>query len=142
MVARRSTPHTIEITELDSDLAEELRTIARGDEPVQLTDAGRPLAEITPLRPADSPAPFAGTSPADTERSDEEPAFESEAQHEWDEAWVARRAMTEPYVFDPVENERVLERRNRLRAEFARLGSTEMSAVEMIREQRRHSWDT
>lgn len=104
MVARRTTPPAIDLAGLDDPLADALRQAARGEEPVQLTDGGRPLAQITPIRTVETPD-------------------------------------AKPYVFDPAEHERVMERRNHLRAAFAKLGPPEMSAVEMIREQRRHAWE-
>lgn len=138
MVARRSTPTTIEISELEGPLAEALRAVARGDQTVQLTDGGRPLARITPIRPlAKRPAPDTDPRPREAELTDEERAQIEESRRLLAEAWAKRRAMTEPYVFDQAEHDRVMERRNRLREEFGKLNLPEFSAVDMVREQRR-----
>lgn len=104
MVATRTTPPAIDLAGLDDPLADALRQAARGDEPVQLTEGGRPLAQITPIRPVEPPD-------------------------------------IDPYVFDPVKIERIIAERHQLVEQLRGAFPDGVDAVELIREQRRHSWE-
>jgi len=141
MVARRSTPLTIEITELDGPLADALRDAAQRDQPVQLTDGGRPLSQITPIRPLYAMTPDTSVAAVDAESSVEEQVAIEEGRRLLAEASAARRATTGPYIFDPVENESVLEQRSRLIEQLRGAFPEGVDAVELIREQRRGHWE-
>jgi len=130
MVARHTTPPAIDLAGLDDPLADALRTAARGDQPVQLTDGGRLLAQITPIQP---------TEPSDTSAPpDDADARYSLAHVQYEDTWDddSRRALPRPYIFDPAENELVLARRSLLIEQLRGAFPEGVDAVELIREQR------
>ena len=141
MVARRTTPPTIDLAGLDDPLADALRKVARGDQAVQLTDGGRPLAQITPIRPADAPTPGSDVASTGAELSDEEREQNDDGRRLLAEAWERRRSFTEPYVFDQAEHDRITEERHWLIEQLRDAFPPGTDAVELIRDQRRGYWE-